>query len=510
MEDSGKPSLHVESSAAEGSHFKLPVDSEQKATEFWLFSFAKPHMRAFHLSWFSFFCCFVSTFAAPPLLPLIRDNLNLTTTDIGNAGIASVSGAVFARLAMGTACDLIGPRLASASLTLLTAPAVYFTSVINSASSYLLVRFFTGFSLASFVSTQFWMSSMFSPPVVGVANGIAGGWGNLGGGATQLIMPLVYDLIHHIGSTNFTAWRIAFFIPGFMQTISAIAVIALGQDLPNGNYRKLEKAGDKHKDSFRKVFYHAVTNYRGWILALTYGYCFGVELTIDNIVAEYFYDKFNVNLRTAGIIAASFGLANIISRPGGGLLSDWMSRRYGMRGRLWGLWVVQIVGGVLCIVLGRMNNLSASIIVMVLFSFFVQAACGLTFGVVPFVSRRSLGMISGMTGGGGNVGAVITQLIFFKGSKYSKETGITLMGVMILCCTLPITLIYFPQWGGLFCGPRPKATAEDYYAAEWSEDEKERGYHSASVKFAENSVREGGRRRDSSPAVPADDTPSHA
>ena len=119
-------------------------------------------------------------------------------------------------------------------------------------------------------------------------------------------------------------------------------------------------------------------------------------------------------------------------------------------------------------------------------------------------------MISGMTGGGGNVGAVITQLIFFKGSKYSKETGITLMGVMILCCTLPITLIYFPQWGGLFCGPRPKATAEDYYAAEWSEDEKERGYHSASVKFAENSVREGGRRRDSSPTVPADDTPSHA
>ncbi|XP_065015992.1 high-affinity nitrate transporter 2.3-like [Musa acuminata AAA Group] len=510
MEDSGKPSLHVESSAAEGSHFKLPVDSEQKATEFWLFSFAKPHMRAFHLSWFSFFCCFVSTFAAPPLLPLIRDNLNLTTTDIGNAGIASVSGAVFARLAMGTACDLVGPRLASASLTLLTAPAVYFTSVINSASSYLLVRFFTGFSLASFVSTQFWMSSMFSPPVVGVANGIAGGWGNLGGGATQLIMPLVYDLIHHIGSTNFTAWRIAFFIPGFMQTISAIAVIALGQDLPNGNYRKLEKAGDKHKDSFRKVFYHAVTNYRGWILALTYGYCFGVELTIDNIIAEYFYDKFNVNLRTAGIIAASFGLANIISRPGGGLLSDWMSRRYGMRGRLWSLWVVQIVGGVLCIVLGRMNNLSAAIIVMVLFSFFVQAACGLTFGVVPFVSRRSLGMISGMTGGGGNVGAVITQLIFFKGSKYSKETGITLMGVMILCCTLPITLIYFPQWGGLFCGPRPKATAEDYYAAEWSEDEKERGYHSASLKFAENSVREGGRRRDSSPAVPADDTPSHA
>ncbi|RWW17864.1 hypothetical protein GW17_00018189, partial [Ensete ventricosum] len=366
-----------------------------------------------------------------------------------------------------------------------------------------------GFSLASFVSTQFWMSSMFTPPKVGVANGIAGGWGNLGGGATQLIMPLVYELIHHIGSTSFTAWRIAFFIPGLMQTLSAIAVLALGQDLPNGNYRKLEKAGDKHKDSFGNVFYHAVTNYRAWILGLTYGYCFGVELTIDNIVAEYFYDKFNVNLRTAGMIAASFGLANIVSRPGGGFLSDWISTRYGMRGRLWSLWVVQSIGGVLCIVLGLMHNLSAAIAVMLLFSFFVQAACGFTFGVVPFVSRRSLGLISGMTGGGGNVGAVITQLIFFTGSRYSKETGITLMGVMILCCTLPILIIYFPQWGGMFCGPRADATAEDYYAAEWSDEEKAKGYHSQSVKFAENSVREGGRRRRPPLTVPVEATPTH-
>ena len=36
-----------------------------------------------------------------------------------------------------------------------------------------------------------------------------------------------------------------------------------------------------------------------------------------------------------------------------------------------------------------------------------------------------------MTGGGGNVGAVVTQLIFFRGSKYSKQIGITLMGIMI-------------------------------------------------------------------------------
>lgn len=486
----------------------MPVDSEHKATEFWLFSFVAPHMRAFQLSWFSFFCCFCSTFATPPLLPVIRDNLALTATDIGNAGIASVSGAVLARLAMGSACDLVGPRLASASLTLLTAPAVFLTSIISSPTSYLLVRFFTGFSLASFVSTQFWMSSLFSPPKVGLANSFAGGWGNLGGGAIQLIMPLIYSLICLMGATSFTAWRIAFFIPGLMQTLSALAILALGQDMPDGSFKQLQKSGEKHKDNFSKVFSNAATNYRGWILAFTYGYCFGVELTVDNIIAQYFYDRFNVNIRTAGIIAASFGLANIFTRPGGGFISDAMAKRFGMRGRLWSLWVVQTIGGLLCILMGRMGSLTSSIVVMLLFSFFAQAACGLTFGVVPFVSRRSLGLISGLTGGGGNVGAVLTQLIFFKGTRYSTETGITLMGIMILCCTFPIMLIYFPQWGGMFCGPNENATEEDYYASEWSSKEKEKSYHLTSMKFANNSISERGRRGDYPPTIPLDGTPT--
>lgn len=110
-------------------------------------------------------------------------------------------------------------------------------------------------------------------------------------------------------------------------------------------------------------------------------------------------------------------------------------------------------------------------------------------------------MISGMTGGGGNVGAVLTQLIFFTGSKYSRETGITLMGVMIICCTLPMTLIYFPQWGGMFCGPKKVATEEDYYLSEWSEKEREKGLHEYSLKFARNNRGERGRIGKSNPTT---------
>ncbi|CAK9182773.1 unnamed protein product [Ilex paraguariensis] len=171
---------------------------------------------------------------------------------------------------------------------------------------------------------------------------------------------------------------------------------------------------------------------------------------------------------------------------------------------------LETFGGLFCILLGKVGTLSASIAVMLVFSAFVQAACGLTFGVVPFVSRRSLGVVSGMTGGGGNVGAVLTQVIFFRGSRYSTETGITLMGVMMICCTIPLFFIYFPQWGGMFCGPSSSmaTTEQDYYVSEWNSTEKQRGFHQANLKFAENSRGERGKRVGSaSTSIPSDETP---
>ncbi|KAE8021510.1 hypothetical protein FH972_007394 [Carpinus fangiana] len=442
----------MEAQPTKAPSFSLPVDpADQKATEFRPFSIAPPHMLAFHLAWLSLFSCFFSTFSIPPLVAIIREDLNLTETDISYAGIASFAGSIFSRFAMGPVCDLVGPRVASATLSLLTAPAILSMCLVSSPNSFILVRFLVGFSLANFVANQFWMSSMFSGCVVGLANGVAAGWANMGSGVTQMVMPLIYSLIMSFNVPSSTAWRAAFVVPAIFQSVTAIMVLAYGQDLPSGNYSK--RSGKTPKGNFLKILLNGLKNYRGWILALAYGYSFGVELTTDNIIAQYFYDRFDLNLALAGTVAASFGMANFFSRPTGGLLSDAMGRRFGMRGRLWGLWVVQTVAGLLCLLLGRVNSLWGSIVVMCCFSVFVQAASGLTFGVVPFVSKRSLGVISGMTGSGGTVGAVVTQLLLFSGSKYSKQTSISLMGIMMLICTLPITLIYFPRWGGILCGP---------------------------------------------------------
>ncbi|XP_047312095.1 high affinity nitrate transporter 2.7 [Impatiens glandulifera] len=449
--------------------YSINVDSDLKATEFRLFSISSPHMKAFHLAWFSLFACFFSTFSIPPLLAVIRQDINLSDSDIGTAGIASFLGSIFSRLAMGPICDFIGPRTASAVISILTAPAILSMSFVSTAKSFILIRFFIGFSLANFIANQFWMSCMFSGNVVGLANGFAAGWANVGGGFTQLIMPLIYSFISNfLNIPSSTAWRISFIFPAIFQILTAVLVLTFGQDLPDGKYKRppIRNSIDpiNNKRVVIDVILNGFSNYRGWILGLIYGSCFGVELTTDNILAGYFYNRFGVDVKAAGAIAASFGLMNLVSRPGGGVISDEMGRRFGMRGRLWGLWIVLAMAGAFCVLLGRVNSLWGSVIVMCLFSLFVQAASGLTFGVVPFVSKRSLGVISGMTGCGGTVGAVVTQLVLFSGSqKFSTQEGISLMGIFMIASSMSIGFIYFPHLGGMFCAPNSLYPSDPNY-----------------------------------------------
>lgn len=58
--------------------------------------------------------------------------------------------------------------------------------------SFLAFRLAIGAIGASFVITQYHTSAMFAPNIVGTANATAAGWGNLGGGVTQMAMPLLF------------------------------------------------------------------------------------------------------------------------------------------------------------------------------------------------------------------------------------------------------------------------------------------------------------------------------
>ena len=72
-------------------------------------------------------------------------------------------------------------------------------------------------------------------------------------------------------------------------------------------------------------------------------------------------------------------------------------------------------GGADCIC--HSGTAPAVVTLLFCFSVCVQAAEGLSFGIVPYISRPALGVVSGMVGAGGNSGAVAMLNLFFKGPR---------------------------------------------------------------------------------------------
>ena len=185
------------------------VDFKGKATKINLFNISTIPMRTFHMTWFAFFLCFFGWFGIAPLMAVVREDLNLTKAQVGNTIIASVAITVVARLFVGWLCDKIGPRKAYTWLLALGSIPVMTIGLADSYETFLLFRLAIGAIGASFVITQYHTSVMFAPNVVGTANATTAGWGNLGGGVTQMVMPLVLGGVMTFVAEESLGWRIA-------------------------------------------------------------------------------------------------------------------------------------------------------------------------------------------------------------------------------------------------------------------------------------------------------------
>ena len=170
------------------------------ATKLELFRIDTPQMRAFHLSWMVFFLCFFSWFGLAPLMPIIRQELQLTKSQVGWLIIGSVAVTIFFRLLVGQLCDRFGPRLTYTWLLLLGSIPVMCVGLAYDFTTFLIGRVLIGAIGASFVITQYHTSRMFAPNCVGTANATAAGWGNLGGGVTQIAMPVLFAIITSLGA----------------------------------------------------------------------------------------------------------------------------------------------------------------------------------------------------------------------------------------------------------------------------------------------------------------------
>ncbi|MCD9015772.1 MFS transporter [Parachryseolinea silvisoli] len=401
-----------------------------KATRINLVDFTSVPMRTFHITWITFFFCFFGWFGIAPLMPVVREDLGLSKAQIGNIIIASVSITIFARLLFGWLCDKIGPRISYSALLILGSIPVMLIGLSNSYESFLLFRLAIGVIGASFVVTQYHTSVMFAPNVVGTANATAAGWGNMGGGVTLMVMPLIFAALVGAGYAAPEAWRYSMIVPGVVLLILGFVYYFCTQDTPAGNLSEIRKDLPAATVEKKESFWKTCQDYRVWVLFLAYGACFGIEITIDNIATLYFVDNFHLGLKEAGLIAGGFGMMNIFARALGGVFGDKVGKRYGLSGRIFILALFLLLEGLGIMLFASMDVLIWAIITMLVFALFLKMSNGATYSVVPFINAKAMGSVSGIVGAGGNVGAVLAGFLFASES-ISYRDSLFMIGIVV-------------------------------------------------------------------------------
>ena len=311
---------------------------------------------------------------------------------------------------IGWLCDRIGPRLAYTWLLVVGSLPVMGIGLAQSFETFLVFRLLIGVIGASFVITQYHTSVMFAPNVVGTANATTAGWGNLGGGVTQLVMPVVLGILTvgayipftdvqflpGIGLSDAVAWRVAMVIAGAMCALVGVAYYFLTQDAPEGNYRALRVAGKLPPKQSVKGSFRAAT---------------------------------------------LFGLMNVFARTVGGVFGDRFGRRWGLSGRVRWLFIVLFAEGLALMLFSQMSVLAMALPALILFSLCVQMSEGATYSVVPFINKKALGSVAGIVGAGGNAGAVAAGFLFRGAIPW--PTAFFVLGALVTLTAFTTFLVRF-------------------------------------------------------------------
>ena len=436
--------------------------------KFKLFSFSGK-MKIMHLSWMAFFVSFMVWFNAAPLMGVIALSLGLTNEQIKTLLILNVALTIPARIIIGMVTDKFGPRLTYSALLILCSFPCFMFALGETFEQLALARFLLGFIGAGFVIGIRMVSEWFPAKELGTAEGIYGGWGNFGSAAAAFTLPViaiafggdngwryaigltgvmsfVFAFIYYFnvsdtpkGSTYFKpkkagalevtskgdlallilmklpmyatlallGWKLSpegvgMFTQMEVYGIYGILVAVLMLDLYQ-TYQVNKHIFDGPVPEFERYPFKQVA-----VLNVLYFSTFGSELAVVSMLPLYFAETFELGLTQAGMLASTYAFMNLVSRPGGG----WISDRFGRKPTLMILTAGLALGYLGMAQITSDWALPLAVIMVMTCSFFVQGGEGAVFAAVPLIKRRLTGQIAGMTGAYGNVGAVFFLTVY--------------------------------------------------------------------------------------------------
>ncbi len=463
-------------------------------TSFKLLNFRSPKIRTLHFTWFAFFLTFVVWFNHAPLSGVISKAFDLTPLQWKALLVLNVALTIPSRIVIGMLVDKFGPRAMFSILLMVAGVLCTFFALAQTFEQLALARFLMGFIGAGFVVGIRLVGEWFPAKEVGVAEGVYGGWGCFGSAVAAMSLPalvlwfggadawrhallasgavaFIYGIVFYFavsntpkGSTYFkpkksggmeVTCRRDFWLLLGMNVPIVIALAVLAWRLSPGGVGLVSREAMygiwlvlvalyswqawKIYDVNREMLSYGVEETQQYsfkqvaILNLNYAMTFGAEVAVASMLPLFFAQSFGMDPVMAGLCTAGFACMNLISRPGGGLLSDRVGRRRSLLGLMTGV----AAGYFLLGQVTPATPVSLVLLAVMACALFGQAGSGAVFAMVPLVKRRLTGQIAGLTGAYGNVGGVCFLTV------YSFVDASTFFLVIAACSAAVLGVTWF-------------------------------------------------------------------
>lgn len=428
-----------------------------------IFKLGQENIRILHYTWFAFFMTFVVWLGLGPMMPFIKEALDLTDQQAKVLLILNVAMTIPARIIVGMLVDRLGPRIMYTSILVLGGLISIAFAWAEGYEELALLRFLSGFIGAGFVVGIRMIGEWFPAKQTGLAQGIYGGWGNFGSAGAAMTLPFIAASMGDVDG-----WRYALTFASIAAIIYGFVYFFIVSDTPKGStYFKSKKMGAMEVTSTGDlilyilmniplflalavltwklspaqmgmidqittyVIYAALTTlylvqvWKIWhvnghiikepvpelhrykfkqvaILNWSYFVTFGTELAVVSMLAMFYVEWFEIPKITAALLAGIYPFINLFARPGGGWLSDVIGRKRTL--------IIVFLGiAASFLVLGNVHNewpVWMVVTITIFAGIFSKAGSGAVYAMVPLVQRRMTGQIAGMVGAFGNVGAV--------------------------------------------------------------------------------------------------------
>jgi NNP family nitrate/nitrite transporter-like MFS transporter len=363
-----------------------------------------------------------------PLSAHIKEALHLSDQQTGlMVAVPSLGGAGL-RLALGLLVDRIGAKNTGllAQSIVMGALAWGWLVGLGSYQAVILMGFMLGFAGASFAVALPQAGRWYPPHLQGVVLGLAGA-GNIGVVLDALLAPRI---------ANAYGWQAVFGFALIPAVLVFIVYAVFSREAPlQVKPKRLRDYWElsRDKDTHWFCFFYTIT--------------FGGFAGLAASLVLYYKSTYNLPKVEAGDWAALCTFIGVMARPLGGALAD---RVGGIRT----LTFCYIIAGLALAAAGRATTLAVAVVLFAIALGALGAGNGSVFQLLPQRFGKELGLMTGLVGAGGGLGAFLlaSALGWSKGATGSYSAGLTVFACLCVIALAGLTLVkkrWRTTWGAL-------------------------------------------------------------